>query len=48
VEILSGAGVVAYGLLAFSLGVRYLNVVDHRGVEEHAGGREVPQPAAAD
>jgi hypothetical protein len=28
-------GVVAYGLLAFSLGVRYLSVVDHRlAVEE--------------
>ena len=23
-------GIVAYGLLAFSLGVRYLGVVDHR------------------
>ena len=30
VEILSGLGVIAYGLLAFSLGVRYLKVVDHR------------------
>ncbi len=29
-------GVIAYGLLAFSLGVRYLRVVDHRyAVEEH-------------
>ncbi len=36
VEILSGMGVIAYGLLAFSLGVRYLRVVDHRYVmEEH-------------
>ncbi len=36
VEILTGAGVVAYGLLAFSLGVRYLKVVDHRiPMEEH-------------
>jgi len=33
IEILSGAGVVAYGLLAFSLGVRYLSVVDH-GAED--------------
>ncbi|NIS79031.1 MAG: hypothetical protein GTO14_02130 [Anaerolineales bacterium] len=35
IEILSGAGVIAYGLMAFTLGVRYLNVVDHRVVEEH-------------
>jgi Ni/Fe-hydrogenase subunit HybB-like protein len=30
VEVVSGLGVIAYGLLAFSLGVRYLKVVDHR------------------
>jgi Ni/Fe-hydrogenase subunit HybB-like protein len=49
VEFLSGAGVVAYGLLAFSLGVRYLKVINHQIVEEHAEeGREVTQPAAAD
>jgi Ni/Fe-hydrogenase subunit HybB-like protein len=30
VELISGLGVIAYGLLAFSLGVRYLKVVDHR------------------
>lgn len=29
IEIVTGAGVVAYGLLAFTLGVRYLKVVDH-------------------
>jgi len=30
VEILSSAGVIAYGALAITLGVRYLNIVDHR------------------
>jgi Ni/Fe-hydrogenase subunit HybB-like protein len=30
VEVVAGLGVIAFGLLAFSLGVRYLNVVDHR------------------
>jgi Ni/Fe-hydrogenase subunit HybB-like protein len=30
VELLSGAGVLAYGTLAITLGVRYLNIVDHR------------------
>jgi Ni/Fe-hydrogenase subunit HybB-like protein len=34
VEVLSGAGIIAYGLLAFSLGVRYLKVVDHRILTE--------------
>ncbi|MFH1183729.1 MAG: NrfD/PsrC family molybdoenzyme membrane anchor subunit [Chloroflexota bacterium] len=30
IEMVAGLGIVAYGLLAFSLGVRYLNVVNHR------------------
>ena len=34
VEFLSGAAIVAYGLTAFSLGVKYLRVVDHSLVEE--------------
>ena len=34
VEWLSGLGIIAYGLLAFSLGVKYLRVVDHTLVEE--------------
>lgn len=29
IEYLAGAGVVAYGLMAFTVGVRYLRVVDH-------------------
>jgi len=34
IEFLAGAGVVAYGLMAFTLGVRYLNIVDHRAVPD--------------
>jgi molybdopterin-containing oxidoreductase family membrane subunit len=34
VEILTGAAIVAYGLTAFSLGVKYLRVVDHTLIEE--------------
>ncbi|SRR5581483_4487288 len=34
IEFITGAGVIAYGLLAFSLGVKYLRVVDHRYAEE--------------
>jgi molybdopterin-containing oxidoreductase family membrane subunit len=33
IEWLVGAGVVAFGMMAFTLGVRYLKVVDH-GVEK--------------
>jgi molybdopterin-containing oxidoreductase family membrane subunit len=33
IETMAGLGVIAYGLLAFSLGVRYLRVVDHRFAE---------------
>ena len=41
IEIISGMGVIAYGLLAFSVGVRYLSVVDHRLVaEEHRTAHE--------
>jgi Ni/Fe-hydrogenase subunit HybB-like protein len=45
VEIAAGAGIVAYGLLAFTLGVRYLRVVDHRLSHEHeAATATVPVP----
>ena len=30
IEFITGSGIVAYGLMAFTVGVRYLNVVDHR------------------
>jgi Ni/Fe-hydrogenase subunit HybB-like protein len=36
IEIMTGAAIIAYGLTAFSLGVKYLKVVDHSLVEaEH-------------
>jgi molybdopterin-containing oxidoreductase family membrane subunit len=34
VEIATGAAIIAYGLTVFSLGVRYLRVVDHTLIEE--------------
>src|SRR5574339_199853 len=34
VEILTGSAIIAYGLAAFSLGVKYLRVVDHSLIEE--------------
>jgi molybdopterin-containing oxidoreductase family membrane subunit len=33
VEILTGSAIIAYGLAAFSLGVKYLRVVDHSLIE---------------
>jgi molybdopterin-containing oxidoreductase family membrane subunit len=36
IEIAAGAGVVAYGLFAFTLGVRWLRIVDHRPEQVHA------------
>jgi len=36
IEFLSGAGIISYGLLAFSLGVRFLKVVDHNQMKAHA------------
>ena len=40
VELVTALGIIAYGLLAFSIGVRYLRVVDHRyAVEEKEGIR---------
>jgi molybdopterin-containing oxidoreductase family membrane subunit len=36
VELVSAAGIVAFGLAAFSLGVRHLNVVDHAEHGAHA------------
>jgi Ni/Fe-hydrogenase subunit HybB-like protein len=34
IEILTGAAIIAYGVAAFSLGVRYLRVVDHSHIQE--------------
>ncbi len=35
IEFISGAGVVAIGVLSVTLGIRYLNIVDHRHEESH-------------
>lgn len=36
IEFLAGAGIISYGLLAFSLGVRFLKVVDHNHMKAPA------------
>lgn len=41
IEILSGAGIISYGLLAFSMGVRYLKVVNHSLGKNHTEESEV-------
>ncbi len=48
VEFVSAAGIVAYGVLAFSLGVRYLRVVEHPVDESEVIYQTLPEPAAAD
>ncbi|MBI4732118.1 MAG: polysulfide reductase NrfD [Chloroflexi bacterium] len=48
IENVSGMGILAYGLLAFSLGVRYLRVVNHQEITHHAQEKLVAEPAAAD
>ncbi len=45
IEIMVGAGVIAFGLVAFTLGVQFLKVVDHAS-EEHAH-ESIPEPALA-
>lgn len=42
VEILTGVGVIAYGLLAITFGVRFLNVIDHGEVVEAPAEASVP------
>lgn len=49
IEILSGLGVVAYGALAITLAIRYLNVVDHYPEKEEQQPEEVKLvPAGTD
>jgi Ni/Fe-hydrogenase subunit HybB-like protein len=43
VEIGAGLGVVAYGMLAFTIGVRYFRIIDHY---EEAHEEHVVEPAA--
>jgi Ni/Fe-hydrogenase subunit HybB-like protein len=51
IELLSGAGIISFGLLAFSLAVRYLKVVDHgsANLAEQANqpkqAEEIPVPS---
>lgn len=48
IEFVAAAGVIAYGVLAFSLGVRYLKVVDHGPSDEPIEETDaVPAPVAA-
>jgi Ni/Fe-hydrogenase subunit HybB-like protein len=46
VELVAGAGIIAYGMLAFSLGVRYLRVVDHRYLADEPEAVKIESPAA--
>jgi Ni/Fe-hydrogenase subunit HybB-like protein len=46
IEMLTAAGAIAYGLLAITFGVRYLNVIDHGTVMEAPA--EITPPAAVE
>jgi molybdopterin-containing oxidoreductase family membrane subunit len=46
IEILSGLGVIAYGALAITIGVRYLNIIDHPIEEEEIVQEQIEQPVA--
>ena len=48
IEFLSGFGIVAYGITAVSLGIRYLNIVDHRQEEPVVVTQPVTEPSSAD
>ncbi|MEW6092719.1 MAG: NrfD/PsrC family molybdoenzyme membrane anchor subunit [Chloroflexota bacterium] len=48
IEIVSGMGILAFGFLAFSLGVRYLEVVNHQKAMDHAQEKLITEPAATD
>lgn len=47
VELMAAGGIIAYGLLAFTLGTRYLHVVDHRRQHHDEETTAVAPPAFA-
>jgi Ni/Fe-hydrogenase subunit HybB-like protein len=48
IEVTAGAGILAFGMFAFSLGVRYLKVVNHHLSGHPVREEVVLEPAAAD
>jgi Ni/Fe-hydrogenase subunit HybB-like protein len=52
IEFISSTGILAYGLLAFSFGARYLKIIDHRALDIHVTEKEstiaIPVPAAGE
>jgi menaquinone reductase, integral membrane subunit len=49
IEALAGLGVVAYGVLAITVGIRFLNIVDHRKQHSHEEAPiAAPVPAPGD
>jgi len=48
IEFLAGAGIIAYGLLVFTIGIRYFKVVDHTVMPHEFETEEpAPQPVTA-
>jgi len=48
VEILTGLGIIAFGVFAFTIGVEYLNIVNHRQVQAHQERTVQPVVAPTD
>ncbi len=48
IEFIAGIGVIAYGMLAVTLGIKYLNIVDHGPEQEEIVSEAIPLTAAAD
>jgi Ni/Fe-hydrogenase subunit HybB-like protein len=48
IEFAVGAGIVAFGLFAFTMGVRYLNIVHHPTVEHEESAEAEPVTVSGD
>lgn len=48
IEVISGMGILSYGALAFSMGVRYFSVINHSEKEHAFAELTVAEPVAAD
>jgi menaquinone reductase, integral membrane subunit len=48
IEVLSGLGILAYGALGFTLGVKYLSVINHEKQGIHSLATRIVEPISAD
>jgi Ni/Fe-hydrogenase subunit HybB-like protein len=48
IEVFSGLGILAYGALGFTLGVKYLSVINHEKQGIHSLATRIVEPISAD